>query len=224
MHQPSTFWRREVMEKVGLLREDNEYPLDFDYWARIAEYFDFQAVGETLSCATYHPAAKTGDDYRRYHQELRRNAARYWGSPLRPAYWQLKASMFLCLVVRPLLGKWALSARFARLRRDLERIVPRGCSLILADEQKCGFADNLSDRSCVPFLERDGLYWGRPEDGRHAVRELERLRSEGADFFAVAQPALWWLDYYVELTEHLRARFPCVLKNRRLVVFDLRTP
>ena len=104
MHQPSIFWRREVYEATGPLDEGRDLTADFDYWVRIARRFTFKNVDEILSCATYHPAAKTGDGYRRYYEELRSEAARYWGSRLSPAYWLLKASMLNHYRLKPRLG------------------------------------------------------------------------------------------------------------------------
>lgn len=101
MHQPSIFWRREVSEKVGPLDESKDLIADFDYWVRIARHFPFTNVDEILSCATYHEGAKTGDDYRRYHDALLSEAARYWGSPLSPSYWLLKASLTNHRVLKP---------------------------------------------------------------------------------------------------------------------------
>jgi glycosyltransferase involved in cell wall biosynthesis len=92
MHQPSIFWRREVTDQIGLLNDRLDYAFDFDYWVRIAEHHSFYKVDSTLAGTLYHSAAKTGDGYRRYHAELREHARSYWGSPLRPAYWQLSAS------------------------------------------------------------------------------------------------------------------------------------
>ena len=106
MHQPSVFWRREVMEKVGLLDEEQHLIMDFDYWARIGKYFSFVDVGQTLSCATIHQDAKTsaGDGFE-YLRELKKHAPQYWGSPIRPRYWQLKSSLFYCTKVRPPLSR-----------------------------------------------------------------------------------------------------------------------
>ena len=59
-------------------------------------------------------------------------------------------------------------------------------------------------------------------DDETAIRELERLRRSGASFLAFAWPAFWWLDYYSEFSGYLRAKFPCLLENKHLVVFDLR--
>jgi glycosyltransferase involved in cell wall biosynthesis/SAM-dependent methyltransferase len=114
-------------------------------------------------------------------------------------------------------------AKVVGIRDDLAALLPPGAVLILADED-C-YRDQLTaDRPVLPFLERDGQYWGAPPDDDTAIREVERLRASGASFLAFAWPAFWWLDYYAELHRHLRSTFRCVLENDHLVVFDLRSP
>jgi hypothetical protein len=58
------------------------------------------------------------------------------------------------------------------------------------------------------------------EDDRTAISELERLRHSGARFIAFAWPAFWWLEYYDKFRLYL-LQFQCVLRNDRLVLFDL---
>jgi predicted O-methyltransferase YrrM len=112
-------------------------------------------------------------------------------------------------------------AKLVRLREDLAALLPPGAVLILADED-C-YRDQLTaDRPVLPFLERDGQYWGAPSDDDTAIRELERLRASGASFLAFAWPAFWWLDYYAEFSGYIRATFQCLLDNECLVAFDLR--
>ncbi len=36
INQPGAFWRREVLERVGLLDESLVYTMDYEYWARMA--------------------------------------------------------------------------------------------------------------------------------------------------------------------------------------------
>ena len=116
----------------------------------------------------------------------------------------------------------AWGERIAAARQDLASVVPPGERVILVDENQWGDAARDPARPCVPFLERGGHYWGPPTDAAAAVRELERMRAEGATFVAVGWPAFWWLYYFRDFAEHLRASYPCVLDNDRLVVFDLR--
>jgi glycosyltransferase involved in cell wall biosynthesis len=101
MHQAAIFWRREVFETVGYLDERQRLILDFDYWARISEHFDFTNVDQTLACCNYHDEAKTGDEYAGYHHDLRRYARRYWGSKLSAEFWYLQASMLNHFILKP---------------------------------------------------------------------------------------------------------------------------
>ena len=106
--------------------------------------------------------------------------------------------------------------------REVSGVVPEGETLILVDEQGFG-TDFAAGRTALPFLERDGAYFGAPPDGAMAVRELERMRRErGANFIAFGWPSFWWLDYYADFGAHLRSCYPCLLENKRLLIFDLR--
>ena len=95
--------------------------------------------------------------------------------------------------------------------------------MILVDGNELG-PGFIRDRQVLPFLEREGQYWGPPPDDETAINELARLRQAGANFIVFAWPAFWWLAYYAGFHRHLRSTFRCVLDNNRLVVFDLRQP
>lgn len=105
--------------------------------------------------------------------------------------------------------------------QDLGRVIPPGETFILIDEAQLG-NDPLEERYAVPFLERNGQYWGPPADDTVAIAELERLRKGGASFVAFAWMAFWWLDYYRGLHHHLSTRFRRVLNRQYLAVYDLR--
>jgi glycosyltransferase involved in cell wall biosynthesis len=213
MHQPSIFWRREVFDRVGALDEAQHHIMDFDYWARIAEHFTFENVDRVLACAHFHPAAKTGDNYTRYYEDLTAQARRYWGSPLRPEYWRLRSSF-----------RKHLRAREAaeRVAARLDRAIPAGETLILVDDCQSTIADGVRAR-CLPFVERGGEYWGRPVDDETAIAEVDRMRGEGAGFVVFVSPALWWLDHYTGLDRHLRANYELVFDEDDMVGFDLRS-
>ncbi len=89
MHQAAIFWRRELTERIGLLNEDLDLVMDFDYWVRMSRETSFLNVDQVLAGCHYHAAAKTGDDYAEYHAARRRRVWRYWGSPLRHEFWDL---------------------------------------------------------------------------------------------------------------------------------------
>ena len=124
-------------------------------------------------------------------------------------------------LVHPRKYLWVLEwiALVREMRRDLARVVPPGARLIFVDDEQV--RDHV-DPTALPFPEHRGQFAGPPVDDAAALGELTRLRAGGGAFIAFAQPAFWWLEYYRELHRHLRARFPCVLENERLVVFDLR--
>lgn len=104
---------------------------------------------------------------------------------------------------------------------EVSRIIPEGETFVLVDEQGFG-CDFAPGRRALPFLEHEGVYGGAPPDGMVAVRELERMRREhGASYIAFGWPAFWWLDHYIELNDHLRLQYDCILQNDRLVIFDL---
>jgi hypothetical protein len=116
--------------------------------------------------------------------------------------------------------KWL--RRLRRAAKEIKGLVPAGATFLLVDEGQWEGDELGAERHVLPFLERDGLYWGAPPDDGTAIRELERLRGSGASFLIFAWPAFWWLDCYAEFSGYVRARFPCLLANERLVVFDLR--
>ena len=104
---------------------------------------------------------------------------------------------------------------------ELESVVPSGATFILVDDGQWPVAEAFRTRRVLPFIERDGRWWGPPENDMAALRELERLRKAGAAYFAYAWPAFWWTEHYAQFSQHLRQAFPCVLENQRLIVFEL---
>jgi SAM-dependent methyltransferase len=107
-------------------------------------------------------------------------------------------------------------------RQDLAALVAPSKSFILVDQEQLRESMALGD-SAIPFLERNGRYWGPPQDDATAIRELERLRQSGSNFIVFLWPAFWWLDYYKSFRHHLVSNFRCVLQNDRLVAFNLKS-
>ena len=99
----------------------------------------------------------------------------------------------------------------------IEMLIPADCQFIFVDDCQI----EASHHRYLPFLERDGQYWGAPPDDETAIAELERMRQGGARFIAFASVAFWWLETYPQFHDYLRSHFPCILTNKRLVIFHL---
>jgi hypothetical protein len=104
--------------------------------------------------------------------------------------------------------------------RELAKLIPPAQTLILVDEARFGI-DEIDGRRVLPFLEHNGDYAGAPPDDETAIRDLERLRADGANFIAVAWMAFWWLEHYAGFHQHLRSTGRCVAQNERFVLFSL---
>jgi glycosyltransferase involved in cell wall biosynthesis len=106
--------------------------------------------------------------------------------------------------------------------RDIAALPEPGRPFILVDDASWGAPLAVAGRRPIPFPEDGGEYAGRPDDDATAIAELERLRGTGAAFIAFASPCRWWLEHYRDFHDHLRSRYPSLLHNDRLAVFDLR--
>ena len=113
---------------------------------------------------------------------------------------------------------WDLALRTSATK--LLSLVPDGATFILADDGQWPGAA-FPGRRVLPFLERDGHWWGPPENDEAALRELERLRAQGAAYFVYAWPSFWWMEHYARFDQHLRQSFPCLLQNEQLIVYQL---
>jgi len=116
-------------------------------------------------------------------------------------------------------ARWA--EQLQRATAEILEIVPPGSAFILVNDDQWGNEHEFVNRRVIPFLERDGRYWGPPENDATALSELERLRQAGAGYVIFAWPSFWCLDYYNGLRNHLQTKFPCLLANERVVVFNL---
>ena len=112
----------------------------------------------------------------------------------------------------------------SQVQKELRSIISEDTSFILMDQDQWRGTEITEGLQPIPFVERDGEYWGPPSDDATAVREFERLRQSGAGYAVVGWPAFWFLEYYPGLHDQLRSHCDCILKNDRMIVFDLRVP
>lgn len=109
-----------------------------------------------------------------------------------------------------------------QVKKELKTLISADESFILVDQASWIGTEIVEGIHPLPFLERDGQYWGEPADDDTAIRELERMQQAGASHIAFGWHTFWWLEYYSEFHHYLRSRFPCMLENDRLIVFDLK--
>ena len=104
---------------------------------------------------------------------------------------------------------------------EILALVPAGQTYIFVDQEQWWAGLAADGRTRMPFTERDGLYWGPPASDAAALQELGRLTAAGARFIIFAAPAFWWLDFYRQLTGHLQSRHRLIVRNQRLVAYEL---
>ena len=106
------------------------------------------------------------------------------------------------------------AVRTSRFRDVVGRVVPDDAVVIVVTRGDSSLLD-LGGPTGWHFPQRsDGVYAGYyPEDSRAAVAHLEALRKRGGEFLALPAAALWWLDHYPGLAEHLDERYELVVRN-----------
>lgn len=211
-------WSRKFLEQV-LPVPELEFRQHADtYLVTLAPiYGTIKAVAEPQGCYRVHG----GNDYacKSDEEKNRRNREIY---------------EHRCMILKEHLSEMGIKAdpqkwkdnhwlyRVPTATQEIANLIPPGDKFILVDEENWGSGEYVQGRRRIPFLERDGQYWGPPPDDETAITELERLKRQGAKFIAFAWPAFWWLEHYGEFHRYLKSQFPCALENQRLVVFDLR--
>jgi SAM-dependent methyltransferase len=112
-----------------------------------------------------------------------------------------------------------------RLRTMVEAALPAGAVALVVskgDERLLSF----NGRTGWHFLRNaQGLYAGHhPADSAAAIAALERLRRDGAGYLVFPHVALWWLDHYAGLREHLDRHGRIVARQERTaVIYQLRS-
>lgn len=118
---------------------------------------------------------------------------------------------------------WKQHSWWHRHQRAVEEIaaLPKADRPVILVDEASWEPGPVGGRERLPFMEKDGQYYGPPPDDEIAIQEIERLRQAGASHIIFAWPAFWWLDHYPGFHSYLRFRFLLVLENERLVVFEL---
>jgi hypothetical protein len=207
-------WSRKFLDKVFPMPECEYRDCGESYLATLAPAFGLvKSVREPLATYRMHQHSWSNQVLL---TEIMKNTGRRYAA-------LAKAFRILDIEVRT--DDWQPAAESRKqvvtACEELAAVIPEGRKFIFIEWDQWGPGKILAGRQAIPFLEKDGVYWGKPEDDSAAIRELERLRRAGADFIVVGWPAFWWLDFYSRFHSHLRSHYRAVLENERLVVFEL---
>jgi Glycosyl transferase family 2 len=216
-------WSREFLEEVVPVRDSGDkHGADAYLFTLAPLYGAFRTVADPLGCYRLHPACYSGIGGLRFQMErdlLRhehhccvfQEHLRRRGIEADPQLWKGTGTSY----------RWLQD--MLALPEEIAELVPAGDSFVLVDEGQLGDGW-VPGRRAVPFLERDGRYWGPPPDDATAVSELRRLHRAGAEHVVFISPTFWWLDHYTGLHRFLRAHATDVRENSRLVAFRLPSP
>lgn len=67
--QPSTFWKKSLMEKAGFLHEEYHLCMDYDLWLRFMKLQKPGVIDSPLSAFRIHGQSKGGTQYRKQFEE-----------------------------------------------------------------------------------------------------------------------------------------------------------
>ena len=86
--QPTTFWKRDVIEKIGFFDERLNYAMDYDYWIRIAKrYGKLWYVPEYLANSRFYQDTKTMSKRAEAHAEILDVIMKHYGRHNVPSTW-----------------------------------------------------------------------------------------------------------------------------------------
>jgi pyruvyltransferase len=107
-----------------------------------------------------------------------------------------------------------------RLQFTTARHIPPGSLVVIADDDQLRF--DLRFIRTVPFLERNGTYWGPPGSDTDAIAELERLVMLGAEWFVIAWPMYWLLDRFDTFARYLTEHFETRARDQSVMILHVR--
>jgi FkbM family methyltransferase len=107
-------------------------------------------------------------------------------------------------------------------QQELASVTPDDAVVVVADLDQGGFGPTIAGRTRVPFVAKEGTYFGPPATDADAITELDSARRSGATHVAVLWPAFWFFDTYPGWAQQLRSIHHCLVDNDRLALFELR--
>jgi hypothetical protein len=107
--------------------------------------------------------------------------------------------------------------------RLVVQLVPQDATVLVVSGGEASLLFAMSGRRAWHFPQRPGGYNVHAPDveGRAAVAQLERLRTEGAGFLIVPRAGVSWLERNLDLRRHLDKTYPRIPSDDRCLIYDL---
>jgi glycosyltransferase involved in cell wall biosynthesis len=91
----AVFFRRKVLEEVGLFNDALRYANDLDMWLRMARIYPFVYVPHVFAVYCIHPRSNSGQGWDKFEPEWALVARAYWGKPWHWRFWQVWVEMWV---------------------------------------------------------------------------------------------------------------------------------
>lgn len=75
--QPSTFWRKNLLDTIGYFNPDYRFAMDYDYWLRASQAYKIHFVDKFLAKFRIYPSSITSSNSRKQFEEEYSIAVKY---------------------------------------------------------------------------------------------------------------------------------------------------
>lgn len=110
LNHPSTFYRREVFEQIGEIDTSLQYAMDYDFYLRASQKYDFHDLNVLTTRMLVHPAAKTSQGWDNFAYDVQKTMAKVW-KPKHPLFY-----VYSLLGIRTYAARCHLVESFTALR------------------------------------------------------------------------------------------------------------
>lgn len=86
LNHPSTFYRKAVFDEVGPIDVELHYAMDYDFYLRASERYEFHDIDVLTTKMRVHPEAKTSQGWDAFAADVRRTLAKVW-KPKHPIFY-----------------------------------------------------------------------------------------------------------------------------------------
>lgn len=80
--QPATFWRKNVLDRIGYFNESLYYTMDYEYWLRVGNYYRLWFLNKNLATFRMYSDSKSGSNPKSEFKEQMAVVRTFSSSPL----------------------------------------------------------------------------------------------------------------------------------------------